>query len=135
MKIEKLLIANRGEIARRIIRTCRQMGMATVAVYSDADRDLPFVHEADQAYFIGGAAAKDSYLRADKIIEIARQTGADAIHPGYGFLSENVEFARDVEAAGLIFIGPTPEAISAIMVKLRIWPPCSLRPNASAIRS
>ena len=117
MKIEKLLIANRGEIARRIIRTCRQMGMATVAVYSDADRDLPFVHEADQAYFIGGAAAKDSYLRADKIIEIARQTGADAIHPGYGFLSENVEFARDVEAAGLIFIGPTPEAISAMALK------------------
>ncbi len=114
MKIAKLLIANRGEIARRIIRTARRMGIATVAVYSEADASAPFVREADQSVAIGPAAARDSYLVGDKIIAAAKRTGADAIHPGYGFLSENADFARDVRKAGLIFVGP-PEAAMRVM--------------------
>ena len=112
--MHKLLIANRGEIARRIIRTARRMGIATVAVYSDADASAPFVREADQSVAIGPAAARDSYLVGDKIITAARRTGADAIHPGYGFLSENADFARDVRKAGLVFVGP-PEAAMRVM--------------------
>ncbi|HIP73244.1 MAG TPA: acetyl/propionyl/methylcrotonyl-CoA carboxylase subunit alpha [Anaerolineae bacterium] len=112
--IHSLLIANRGEIACRIIRTCRQMGIRTVAVFSDADREARHVRLADTAVHIGPAPATDSYLNIEAIITAARQTGADAIHPGFGFLAENGEFARAVAAAGLIFIGPTPEAIEAM---------------------
>jgi len=109
--IRKILIANRGEIALRIMRTCRQMGIATVAIHSEADAEAPFVHRADEAVNIGGLQSSDSYLRQDKIIEAAHRTGADAIHPGYGFLSENAAFARRCREEGLLFIGPSPQAI------------------------
>ena len=112
--IEKILIANRGEIARRIMRTCRKLGIATVAVYSDADQVMPFVAEADEAVLLGPAPSVQSYLRIDKIVEAAALTGSDAIHPGYGFLAENAEFAEACHQAGLIFIGPTPEAVVAM---------------------
>src|SRR5438309_5719729 len=107
----KILIANRGEIALRVMRTCRAMGISTVAVYSDVDTRAPHVRFADEAVHIGPAPSKDSYLDVDKIIEAAKQTGAEAIHPGYGFLSENADFAEACEAAGLTFIGPSPDAI------------------------
>ncbi|MCO5232075.1 MAG: acetyl-CoA carboxylase biotin carboxylase subunit [Chitinophagales bacterium] len=110
-EITKLLIANRGEIAIRIIRTCREMGISTVAVFSDADENALFVQKADEAVRIGGKQPQESYLLADKIIEAAKITGADAIHPGYGFLSERADFAQAVIDAGLIWIGPHPEAI------------------------
>jgi 3-methylcrotonyl-CoA carboxylase alpha subunit len=109
-----LLIANRGEIARRIIRTARRLSIRTVAVYSDPDSDMPFVHEADLSVAIGGAAARDSYLMAEKILRAARETGADAIHPGYGFLSENAAFAAAVQDAGLGWVGAPPAAIEAM---------------------
>ncbi len=109
--ITKVLIANRGEIAVRVIRTARELGYRTVAVYSEADADAPHVQMADQGVCIGAPAVGDSYLRSDKILEAAQRTGADAIHPGYGFLSENADFARACEAAGLTFIGPGAEAI------------------------
>ena len=112
--IEKILVANRGEIARRIMRTCRQMGIATVAVYSDADAEMPFVAEADEAIRLGPAPSVESYLRIDKILEAAALTKADAIHPGYGFLAENAEFAEACRKAGVTFIGPTPDAIRAM---------------------
>jgi len=116
--IRRILIANRGEIARRILRTCREMGIATVAVCSDPDRDAPFSREADECVPIGGAQPGESYLRSDLIIAAAQRTGADAIHPGYGFLSENAQFARDCQTAGLTFIGPTPEAMAAMGSKI-----------------
>lgn len=117
MTITKILIANRGEIACRVIRTARKMDIATVAVYSDADRDALHVRQADEAVHIGPAAAAESYLLIDRIIGAAKQTGADAIHPGYGFLSENPAFVRACKAAGIIFIGPSAEAMEAMGLK------------------
>jgi acetyl/propionyl-CoA carboxylase alpha subunit len=116
--IHKILIANRGEIARRIMRTCREMGIATVAVCSDADRSQPFVREADEVVPLGGSRASESYLRGDAIVEAALLAGAGAVHPGYGFLSENAGFARAVRDAGLIFIGPPNDAIAAMGAKI-----------------
>ena len=113
----KILIANRGEIACRVIDTCRKMGVATVAVYSDADRDARHVAMADEAVHIGGPRPADSYLQGDKIIAAAKVTGAQAIHPGYGFLSESPDFAQAVEAAGLVFIGPSAAAIRSMGLK------------------
>ena len=103
---KKILIANRGEIACRVIKTARRMGIATVAVYSEADRDARHVELADEAVCIGPPPSRESYLRADRIIDACKATGAQAVHPGYGFLSENEAFARELEAAGIVFIGP-----------------------------
>ncbi|QMW66181.1 biotin/lipoyl-binding protein [Mumia sp. ZJ1417] len=117
--IQKVLVANRGEIARRVFATCRALGIATVAVHSDADADAPFVKDADTAVRLPGNAPSETYLRGDLVIAAARATGADAIHPGYGFLSENAEFAAAVRDAGLTWIGPDPDAIAAMGSKVR----------------
>ncbi|RYG02149.1 MAG: acetyl/propionyl-CoA carboxylase subunit alpha, partial [Caulobacteraceae bacterium] len=114
----KILIANRGEIAVRIIKTCRRMGIATVVVYSEADADSMAVEMADESVFIGGAPASESYLVADKIVAACRETGAEAVHPGFGFLSENAGFARRLAAEGIVFIGPNPDAIEAMGDKI-----------------
>jgi len=111
---ESVLVANRGEIARRVIRTVQRMGVKAIAVHSDVDAELPFVQEADDAVLLGAAAPSESYLDIAKVIEAAKQSGAQAIHPGYGFLSENADFARAVRDAGLVWIGPSPEAIVAM---------------------
>ncbi|KKB08068.1 acetyl-CoA carboxylase biotin carboxylase subunit [Devosia chinhatensis] len=116
--ITKLLIANRGEIACRVIKTARKMGIATVAVYSDADREALHVRMADEAIHIGPSPAKDSYLQIDRIIAACKATGAQAVHPGYGFLSENARFAEALEAEGIIFVGPPPKAIEAMGDKI-----------------
>ena len=116
--MKKILIANRGEIAMRVMRTAREMGIETVAVYSEADRGAPHVRFADQAVCIGAAASAQSYLKGDRVVEAALETGAEAIHPGYGFLSENAGFARRVTEAGLTFIGPGPDAIKTMGDKL-----------------
>lgn len=116
--MKKILVANRGEIALRVMRTCREMGIKTVAVYSEADRMSPHVRYADEAVCVGPAPSNQSYLVMDKIIAAAQQTGAEGIHPGYGFLSENAEFSRRVTEAGMKFIGPTPEAIRVMGSKI-----------------
>ena len=114
MSFSSVLVANRGEIARRIIRACREAGLRSIAVYSDADADAPFVYEADHAVRLGPPPAAESYLSIPAILEAARASGAEAIHPGYGFLSERAAFARAVTDAGLIFIGPSADVIEAM---------------------
>ena len=117
-KITKLLVANRGEIALRVLRSAKEMGLQTVAIYSEADRNALHVRYADEAVCVGPPASKDSYLRGDKILEVCKKLGVDAIHPGYGFLSENAGFARAVREAGVIFVGPSPEAMEIMGDKL-----------------
>lgn len=114
----KLLIANRGEIAARIIRTAREMDIATVALYSDADRDMPYAAAADESVHLPGTAPGDTYLRGDLVLAAAARTGAEAVHPGYGFLSENADFAAACAAAGVVFVGPSPDAITAMGSKI-----------------
>ena len=116
--MKKILIANRGEIALRVMKSLREMGIKTVAVFSEADRNAPHVRYADEAVCVGAASSKESYLRGDKIVEVAKQLGVDGIHPGYGFLSENAAFAKLVEENGITFIGPTPDAIEVMGSKL-----------------
>jgi propionyl-CoA carboxylase alpha chain len=118
MKMNKVLIANRGEIARRVLRTLKKMEIRSVAVYSDADRFAPHVLEADEAVYLGASPSSESYLRQDAIIEACLKLGVDGVHPGYGFLSENAGFARKLKAAGITLIGPSPESMEVMGDKL-----------------
>src|SRR5665213_2567578 len=113
-RFRTLLIANRGEIAVRVIRTAKAMGLRTIAVYSEADRDAMHVAMADEAVLLGPARARDSYLSIERVLEAARASGAEAVHPGYGFLSESAEFAQACADAGLVFVGPTADMIAAM---------------------
>ena len=127
--MKKVLIANRGEIALRVVRACRDYGVKSVAVYADGDVNALFVRHADEAFALGGSTPKDTYLNIGKLIDIAKRSGADAVHPGYGFLSERAEFAEAVTAAGLTWIGPPADVIRALGDKLEIlvhvYPPGS----------
>ncbi len=114
----KVLIANRGEIASRVIRTCKSLGVKTVAVYSEADQEAPFVSEADESYLIGGPKVNESYLNIDAIVNVAKETNSEAVHPGYGLLSENTEFAKRLEDENIVFIGPDSNAINQMGSKL-----------------
>ena len=116
--MQKILVANRGEIALRVMRSAKAMGIQTVAVYSEADKNAPFVSFADEAYCIGPAPSNQSYLKGDDIIALAKKIGVDGIHPGYGFLSENAQFAQHVQDAGITFIGPRPHSIEMMGSKL-----------------
>lgn len=124
---KKLLIANRGEIAVRIIRACKELGIETVAIYSEADKDSLHVQLADEAYCIGPTASKDSYLNFTNIVSVATLTGSEAIHPGYGFLAENADFAELCNDCNIVFVGPSPEAITKMGKKMLLGKQCGRR--------